>query len=43
MDDVFFTGSTLKSNLLINIGYGDSSKFYARLLRLFFEEVCGLL
>lgn len=38
-----FAGSTLKSNLLINIGYGDSSKLYARLPRLSFEEACGLL
>ncbi|HCR5521530.1 TPA: nitroreductase family protein, partial [Shigella flexneri] len=36
-------GSTLKSNLLINIGYGDSSKLFARLPRLSFEEACGLL
>ncbi|EGD9984851.1 nitroreductase family protein [Escherichia coli] len=43
VDDAFFTGSTLKSNLLINIGYGDSSKLYARLPRLSFEEACGLL
>lgn len=38
-----FAGSTLKSNLLINIGYGDSSKLFARLPRLSFEEACGLL
>ncbi|EMV8303999.1 nitroreductase family protein, partial [Escherichia coli] len=25
------------------IGYGDSSKLYARLPRLSFEEACGLL
>ncbi|MGS5130525.1 malonic semialdehyde reductase, partial [Escherichia coli] len=43
VDDAFFAGSTLKSNLLINIGYGDSSKLYARLPRLSFEEACGLL
>lgn len=38
-----FAGSTLKSNLLINIGYGDRSKLFARLPRLSFEEACGLL
>ena len=43
VDDAFFAGSTLKSNLLINIGYGDSSKLFARLPRLSFEEACGLL
>lgn len=42
VDDAF-AGSTLKSNLLINIGYGDNSKLYARLPRLSFEEACGLL
>ncbi|HCN7122830.1 TPA: nitroreductase family protein, partial [Escherichia coli] len=26
-----------------NIGYGDSSKLYARLPRLSFEETCGLM
>ena len=43
VDDAFFAGSTLKSDLLINIGYGDSSKLFARLPRLSFEEACGLL
>ena len=43
VDDAFFAGSPLKSNLLINIGYGDNSKLYARLPRLSFEEACGLL
>ncbi|MFP1527909.1 malonic semialdehyde reductase [Escherichia coli] len=43
VDDAFFAGSTLKSNLLINIGYGDSGELFARLPRLSFEEACGLL
>lgn len=42
VDAAFFTGSSLKSNLLINIGYGDASKVYARLPRLTFEDACGL-
>jgi 3-hydroxypropanoate dehydrogenase len=42
VDDAFFTGSSLKSNLLINIGYGDASKLYGRLPRLSFEDACGL-
>jgi 3-hydroxypropanoate dehydrogenase len=42
VDDAFFTGTALKSNLLINIGYGDSSKLYGRLPRLAFEDACGL-
>ncbi|PKA32440.1 malonic semialdehyde reductase [Cedecea lapagei] len=42
VDAAFFTGTSLKSNLLINIGYGDASKVYARLPRLTFEDACGL-
>ncbi len=34
VDEAFFTGTTLKSNLLINIGYGDPGKLYGRLPRL---------
>ncbi|WP_459591968.1 nitroreductase family protein, partial [Enterobacter asburiae] len=40
--EVFFTGTSLKSNLLINIGYGDSNNLYGRLSRLDFEDACGL-
>ena len=42
VDAAFFTGSALKSNLLVNIGYGDVSKVYGRLPRLAFEDACGL-
>ena len=42
VDAAFFTGTSLKSNLLINIGYGDVSKVYGRLPRLTFEDACGL-
>lgn len=42
VDAAFFTGTALKSNLLINIGYGDTSKVYGRLPRLAFEDACGL-
>ncbi|WP_193161861.1 malonic semialdehyde reductase [Enterobacter ludwigii] len=42
VDDAFFTGTSLKSNLLINIGYGDTSKLYGRLPRLAFEDACAL-
>ncbi|ATG00588.1 NADH dehydrogenase/NAD(P)H nitroreductase rutE [Lelliottia amnigena] len=43
LDEAFFMGTTLKSNLLINIGYGDVSKLYGRLPRLCFEDACGLV
>jgi 3-hydroxypropanoate dehydrogenase len=42
VDEAFFTGTTLKSNLLINIGYGDTGKLYGRLPRLDFDDACGL-
>ncbi len=43
VDAAFFTGSNLRSNLLINIGYGDTSKLYGRLPRLSFDDACGLV
>ena len=42
VDAAFFTGTPLKSNLLINIGYGDTTKLYGRLPRLAFDDACGL-
>ena len=42
VDAAFFTGTLLKSNLLINIGYGDTTKQYGRLPRLAFDDACGL-
>ncbi|WP_333679027.1 malonic semialdehyde reductase [Dyella sp.] len=41
VDQAFFAGSTIKSNFLINIGYGDSSRdLFARSPRLSFDEAC---
>lgn len=40
VDEAFFAGTSWKTNLMINIGYGDSSKLYGRLPRLTFEEAC---
>lgn len=42
VDAEFFTTNGWKSNLLINIGYGDESKAHTRLPRLSFEDACGL-
>lgn len=42
VDAAFFADGGWKSNLLINIGYGDPGKLYARLPRLSFDEVCQL-
>ena len=40
VDDLFFAGTNHHINLIINIGYGDPQKVYARLPRLNFDEAC---
>ena len=40
VDAAFFAGSTVKSNFLCNVGYGDAAKLYPRLPRLNFEDAC---
>ncbi|MEF3100259.1 3-hydroxypropanoate dehydrogenase [Raoultella ornithinolytica] len=42
VDAAFFAESGWKSNLLINIGYGDETKLYDRLPRLSFDDACRL-
>ena len=43
VDDQFFPDTTLKSNFLCNLGYGDASKTFKRLPRFDFDEVCEIL
>lgn len=43
VDAAFFAGTTVKSNILCNLGYGDASKLHPRLPRLTFEEACHLV
>ena len=43
VDAEFFPEGTVKSNFLVNIGYGDETKLYPRGPRLTFEEVAQLL
>ncbi len=43
VDDEFFPDTTLKSNFLCNLGYGDASKTFKRLPRFDFDEVCEIL
>lgn len=43
VDETFLSGTTWKSNLLINIGYGNSEKLYGRLPRLSFEDACQII
>jgi len=43
VDAEFFQGTRIKSNFLINIGYGDPAKLYPRGPRLSFEEIASIL
>jgi 3-hydroxypropanoate dehydrogenase len=43
VDAEFFTGSSLKSNFLLNLGYADASKTFARSPRLAFGEMAQVL
>jgi 3-hydroxypropanoate dehydrogenase len=43
VDAEFFSGSSVKSNFLCNLGHGDASKLFPRNPRLEFDEVCRLL
>lgn len=40
VDAAFFAGTTVKSNFLCNLAYGDASKLHPRAPRLTFEEAC---
>jgi 3-hydroxypropanoate dehydrogenase len=40
VDAAFFAGTTVKSNFLCNLGYGDPAKLYPRNPRLDFDEAC---
>lgn len=42
VDEAFFTGTTWKSLLLVNIGYGDKAKLHPRNPRLGFEEAAKI-
>jgi 3-hydroxypropanoate dehydrogenase len=43
VDATFFAGTTIKSNFLISIGYGDASRnLFPRSPRLAFDEVCRI-
>lgn len=43
VDAEFFAGTTVKSNFLCNLGYGDASKLHPRAPRLEFEETCKIV
>src|SRR6516162_3264782 len=43
VDEAFFAGTTVKSNFLCNLGYGDPTKLYPRSPRLRFDEACKIV
>ena len=43
VDELFFAGTTLKSNFLCNLGYADESKIFRRLSRLDFDDAAQLV
>ncbi len=44
VDEEFFTGTTVKSNFLVNVGYGDLTGIMGgRLPRYDFDEVCSII
>jgi 3-hydroxypropanoate dehydrogenase len=42
VDAAFFPGTTIKSNFLCNLGYGDATKLHPRAPRLTFDEACRI-
>ena len=42
VDRAFFAGTTLRSNFLLNLGYGDASGLEPRAYRFAFEEACEI-
>jgi 3-hydroxypropanoate dehydrogenase len=43
VDAAFYAGTTIKSNFLCALGYGDASKLHPRSPRLAFEETCQII
>ncbi len=43
VDEAFFAGTTVRSNFLINLGYGDAEKLHPRNPRLSFDQAAKIL
>ncbi|MEW6248976.1 MAG: nitroreductase family protein, partial [Nitrospirota bacterium] len=43
VDAEFFAGTTVKSNFICNLGYGDPAALFPRSPRPSFEEVCKII
>ena len=42
VDEAFFAGTSIRSNFLCNLGYGDASKLRPRNKRLSFDDACRI-
>jgi 3-hydroxypropanoate dehydrogenase len=43
VDCAFFGGTSVKSNFLINLGYGDRTRLRQRAEPFSFDEACGIV
>ena len=43
VDATFFAGTRIRSNFLVNLGYGDADKLFPRSPRLSFDEAASIL
>lgn len=43
LDEQFFSGTTIKSNFLINLGYGDTAALFPRSPRLSFDQAASIV
>jgi 3-hydroxypropanoate dehydrogenase len=43
VDATFFAGTSIRSNFLVNLGYGDADKLFPRSPRLSFDEAASIL
>jgi 3-hydroxypropanoate dehydrogenase len=42
VDDAFFAGTSIRSNILVNLGHGDPASIFPRSPRLGFDEACRI-
>ena len=43
VDELFFAGTSIRSNILVNIGHGDPASIFDRSPRLSFDEACRIV
>ncbi|HOU65579.1 MAG TPA: malonic semialdehyde reductase, partial [Thermomonas sp.] len=43
VDEAFFAGTPIRSNILVNLGHGDPASIFPRSPRLGFDEACQIL